>query len=379
MFALYAALFRDHGLSSGQVGTLFLVWSLAGFVLEVPSGAWADTIDRRRLLVLSGLLYAAAFACWVLWPAYLGFLLGFVLWALSSALMSGTFEALLYDELAELGRTTAWGRLRSISETVAVTTMALASLAATPLFAWGGYDLVGWVSVGAAVVSTFLTLGLPRAPAAVRETPDAGPVLRRYVRTLRTGVREAARVVAVRRAIAAYNSVVLLVGFDEYVPLVLRDSGASTASLGVLVALFIGTQAVGTALSDRVSRLRPARYAAAVAGAGVLVAAGAALPFPVGFVGLCLGYLLATAAMVAGEIRLQHLISGRARATVTSVAGLANEVASMTTFGLVALGTLGWSLGSVVAVLALPFTVAAVLAGLRLPAPVGAALRSGPS
>lgn len=92
-----------------------------------------------------------------------------------------------------------------------------------------------------------------------------------------------------------------------------------------------------------------------------------------------MGYLLATAAMVAGEIRLQHLIYGRARATVTSVAGLASEVASMTTFGLVALGTLGWSLGSVVAVLALPFTVAAVLAGLRLPATVGAALRSGPS
>jgi Major Facilitator Superfamily len=366
-------LFRDRGLSSAQIGMLLLVWSLTGFLLEVPSGAWADTLDRRRLLVLSGLLYASAFACWVLWPTYLGFLLGFVLWALSSALMSGTFEALLYDELVALDRADAWGRLRSVSESVAVVTMALASLAATPLYAWGGYALVGWVSVGAALVSTVLALSLPRAPVATRESEEPGPVLRRYLRMLRGGVREAARVAVVRRAIAAYAAVVLLVAFDEYLPLVLRDRGASTASLGVLVAVFIGAQAVGTALADRVSRLGRGAYVAVGGGGGALLGVGAALAFPAGFVALCAGFLLVTAAMVASEIRLQHAISGPARATVTSVAGLASEVAAMTTFGLVALGSLGWSLATVVAVLAVPFTGAVVLASVRAPA----ALRSG--
>lgn len=347
-------------------------------MLEVPSGAWADTLDRRRLLVLSGALYTAGFACWLLWPNYLGFLVGFLLWALSSALMSGTFEALLYDELAAIGRRAAWGRLRSRTEAVAVTAMALASLSAAPLYAWGGYELVGWTSVGAAAVSALLALSLPPAPAA-RRAPPARHVFRRYVRTLGAGVREAGRVVAVRRAIAAYASVVLLVAFDEYVPLVLRESGATTTSLGFLLAAFIGAQAVGTALSERVSRVRRERYVVIAAAAGLLLAVGSVLPFPVGFAALCVGYLLATAAMVAGEIRLQHLISGRARATVTSVAGIATEIASMTTFGLVALGTLGWSLALVVAVLALPFTAAVVLTGLRLPAVGGAARRSGPS
>lgn len=295
-------------------------------MLEVPSGAWADTLDRRRLLVLSGALYSAGFACWLLWPNYLGFLVGFLLWALSLALMSGTFEALLYDELAAIGRRAAWGRLRSRTEAVAVTAMALASLSAAPLYAWGGYELVGWTSVGAAAVSALLALSLPPAPAA-RRAPPARHVFRRYVRTLGAGVREA----------------------------------------------------VGTALSERVSRVRRERYVAIAAAAGLLLAVGSVLPFPVGFTALCVGYLLATAAMVAGEIRLQHLISGRARATATSVAGIATEIASMTTFGLVALGTLGWSLALVVAVLALPFTAAVVLTGLRLPAVGGAARRSGPS
>jgi len=66
----------------------------------VPSGAWADVVDRRRLLVLSAVLLAAAFVVWTLVPGYAGFAIGFALWGLSSAIESGTFESLLYDELA---------------------------------------------------------------------------------------------------------------------------------------------------------------------------------------------------------------------------------------------------------------------------------------
>ena len=67
----------------------------------MPSGAWADTFDRRRLLVVSAVVYAAGFATWMIWQTFAGFAVGFVLWGLSSALMSGTFESLVYDELVE--------------------------------------------------------------------------------------------------------------------------------------------------------------------------------------------------------------------------------------------------------------------------------------
>ena len=69
-----------------------------------PSGAWADTVDRRHLLVLSAVVYAGAFSSWLLWPTFAGFALGFVLWGVSGSLMSGTFESLLYDELRGRGR-----------------------------------------------------------------------------------------------------------------------------------------------------------------------------------------------------------------------------------------------------------------------------------
>lgn len=95
MYAVYALLFADRGLSGAQVSSLFIIWSLTSFLFEVPSGAWADTVDRRLLLVISAGSYAVAFSAWMLVPTYLGFATGFVLWGLSSAIMSGTFEALL--------------------------------------------------------------------------------------------------------------------------------------------------------------------------------------------------------------------------------------------------------------------------------------------
>jgi hypothetical protein len=39
MYAVYALLFADHGMSVGQISSLFVVWSSTSFLLEVPSGA----------------------------------------------------------------------------------------------------------------------------------------------------------------------------------------------------------------------------------------------------------------------------------------------------------------------------------------------------
>ncbi|MGH3926287.1 MAG: MFS transporter, partial [Pseudonocardiaceae bacterium] len=104
-------LFSDHGLSTGEVSSLLAIWSVTAFVMEVPSGAWADVVSRRALLVLSSLLYAAGFSLWTAVPSYAAFAAGFVLWGISGALMSGTFQALLYDELAVHGAASHYARL----------------------------------------------------------------------------------------------------------------------------------------------------------------------------------------------------------------------------------------------------------------------------
>ncbi|MFD9615279.1 MFS transporter, partial [Streptomyces sp. NPDC059083] len=167
LYAIYALLFADHGLNAAQISSLFAIWSATSFLLEIPSGAWADTVSRRGLLVLSGALLAAGFAVWTLYPSYLGFAVGFVLWGTSGALRSGTFEALIYDDLharaATAGYPRLMGHVRAATESAALAGI----LVAAPLYAWGGYALVAWSSVAIAAVHTATAALLPTAPKSV--------------------------------------------------------------------------------------------------------------------------------------------------------------------------------------------------------------------
>ncbi|TLG17901.1 MFS transporter [Nocardia cyriacigeorgica] len=167
LYAIYALMFADHGLNAGQISSLFALWSATAFLLEVPSGAWADTVSRRGLLVLSGVLLTLGFTLWTVLPSYLGFAAGFVVWGVSGALRSGTFEALLYDELSLRGEPSAFPRILGYTRAGTEIAVLIAILAATPLYLIGGYPLIGWVSVAMAAAHTVVALSLPGAPKAV--------------------------------------------------------------------------------------------------------------------------------------------------------------------------------------------------------------------
>src|SRR3954469_16434100 len=160
-YPLYALLFLDTGLSDAQISLLFALWSVTAVVAEVPTGLLADRWSRRGSVVLGGVLEAVAFAVWTAAPSYWGFAIGFVIWGLAGALMSGASEALVYDALAAVGAESAYatvnGRMMSMELLVQLPTAALA----TGLFALGGYPLVGWASAVICLAAAALALRFP--------------------------------------------------------------------------------------------------------------------------------------------------------------------------------------------------------------------------
>ena len=361
-------------MSDAQISTLFIIWSVTSFVLEVPSGAWADTVDRRRLLVLSAVIYAAGFASWVAFPGYAGFALGFVLWGVSGSIMSGTFESLLYDELVVRGREDDYPGLIGLAQSSALVANLLAAGIAVPLMALGGYQLVGWVSVALAGVQAVLAATLPVSPAARR--PAGADVverteraLARYPAMLRAGVREATRSVPVRRAVVIAAVLVGFTAYDEYFPLVAAQHGVPTERVPVLIALTVAAQAVGTALAGRASRLGSRALGGIVLVGGLLISAGALLTPYAGFVAIAVGYGLLNNAMVVAEARLQQVITGPARATVTSVYGLATEIVALAVYGSFAVAAGVLSVASLVALLGIPIVLVAWWVARRLPEP----------
>ena len=69
LYPVYSLLFADTGLSTAEISSLFVIWSLTGFLLEVPSGVWADVVSRRLLLVAGPLLTAVGYGPWVAVPS----------------------------------------------------------------------------------------------------------------------------------------------------------------------------------------------------------------------------------------------------------------------------------------------------------------------
>lgn len=353
------------------ISTLLVIWSTTSFILEVPSGAWADIVDRRLLLALSGPILAAGFAVWTLWPGYAGFAIGFVLWGLSGAMESGTFEAFLYDELAEQGRAASYARVLGWTNAAETAASMIGIAAGGPLYVLGGYPLVGAVSVAVALVHGALAWSLPRAPRreSADETLEAGEdlaaltVRHRYVATLRAGVREATRRGSVRHVVLIACVLMGVTAYDEFFPLLARESGAQTADVAVLMALVTAGQVAGTALAGRAEALPRRLVAVLVSLAAVTIAGGALVGHPAGIVAIALGYGIAHNVTIVSEAKLQATVTGRARATVTSTVGFGAEVFAVACYAVVAIGTPWWSIATLLAVLCVPLLGLALAIG----------------
>ncbi|MDQ4144481.1 MAG: MFS transporter [Actinomycetota bacterium] len=375
LYPVYALLFSDHGLSAGAISSLFTLWSLTAFVLEVPSGAWADVVSRRGLLAVSSLLLALGFATWIVFPSYAGFALGFVLWGASGALMSGTFQALLYDELSAFGAAAGYPRIMGFANSGSMLANLVATALAAPLMSVGGYALVGWLSVAVALVQLALALSLPRAPrvAEADETEVASPeggLVRRYFSMLRDGLRESGATPTIRHAVLISALLYSFLVYDEYFPLVARENGAPATQVPLLIALTVAGQALGTVTAGRTAKLGGRVLALALSVAAAVLAAGALTGDVGGFVAIALGYGALNNVMIVSEARLQESITGAARATVTSVSGLLSEVFALLLFASFAIGSGFAQVKTIVALLTIPLLVVAFLVARWLPRPL---------
>ncbi|RKN39659.1 MFS transporter [Micromonospora endolithica] len=369
LYPVYALLFSDTGLTVWQISTLFVIWSASSVLLEVPSGALADAVSRRLLICLAPLVTGAGFALWVLAPSYPAFALGFLLWGAGGALASGALEALVFDELDQLGAAGRYARTVGRAETAGTVAVLLSIVLAGPVLALGGYLAVGAASVATCVAAAALATRFPehRRPAVTTPTGPAGDSDDPdddlgWWASLRAGLAEVRLDRGVRAAVLLVAAVSGVWGvLDEYTPLLARDTGVAEPTVPLLLLLtWIGVS-VGGLLAPAGERWGRRGYAVLLVASAVALAAGALLGHPAGFVligaAFC-GFQLAT--VLAGA-RLQARIRGASRATVTSLSGMATDVTVIALYA--GYGLLATGAGNAVAfaVAAVPYLLVAVL------------------
>ena len=355
LYPVYALLFADTGMSLWQISSLFALWSITSVVLEVPSGAWADAMSRRRLLWIGPLLTAAGFALWVLVPSYGAFAAGFVLWGAGGALGSGALEALVYDELDRLDAADRYARVMGRARAARLLGTVAAIGLAGPVFARGGYEAVGAASFLACVLTALTATRFPEHRVRPERTGDS------WATTLRTGLAQVCGNRAVRGALLLVPAVAAVWGaLDEYVPLLVRDLGVAEATVPYLVMLIWAGVTHGSQLTGPAETLGTTGLAVLLAGAALALAVGAMARSLAGVVLVSLAFAGFQLAEVLADVRLQHRIDESRRATLTSVASLGTELATVATFGVYALLGTDLAHSTVFAVLAIPYLVTAL-------------------
>lgn len=119
-YPVFTILFLDYGLTIEQFALLNSVWAITIVCVEVPSGALADVIGRKRLIITTSVLMLFEIGLIAFVPianislVFWAFLLNRVLSGLAEALASGADEAIAYDSLKEQGIEEEWPRVLSL-------------------------------------------------------------------------------------------------------------------------------------------------------------------------------------------------------------------------------------------------------------------------
>lgn len=231
IFPAYLILMKDSGIPINQISILLLLWSLVAFLFEVPSGAVADRVPRRNVLILGEIIYSLGFIIWLVDRSFLGFPIGFIVWGIGSAMMSGTFDALVYDELKFYQKENEYekimGRLRTIGSIGLVSALALGGFVAQK-----SYNLVLILSslsplLAALIISTLKTVAISKSTEEVRYWQFLKETLKFSKNHL--PIKNLLLLTAITAGV--YSSA------DEMMSLIFNNLGLSLAVVGVIYAI----------------------------------------------------------------------------------------------------------------------------------------------
>ena len=116
-YPVLAVLFLDLGLSGTEYTLLNFAWALAIVFTDLPAGVLADRIGRRPLVVAAASFMVAEMILLAVAPRHGGWVLllcclaNRLLSGMAEGMASGADEALVFDSLAERGRSGEWPKV----------------------------------------------------------------------------------------------------------------------------------------------------------------------------------------------------------------------------------------------------------------------------
>jgi len=356
-YPVFTILFLDYGLSIEQFSLLNTVWAITIVLAEVPSGALADILGRKQLLVGTSFLMVAEMLLIGFVPLgnsnliFWAFLINRILSGLAEAMASGADEAMAYDSLVAQGNPDDWPRVLSVQMRLrsfaAILSMALGALVYDPamvnhLLAWMGSNLqvtqqmtmrypiflTLLLSFGACFASLQMT---ESTPIDVEKLP--GTLLRTLKATSRMTLEAAGWIVKTPFALAV---ILLGMGYDHILRLVVtmtsqyfRLIDLPEASFGLIGAALSVIGVVSPKIAEKMVEIfSPAQNVLWLAGLTLTALLGLTGFFPyLGLLPIALIFFVMMLVSFFSSHYLNRITPSQQRATVLSFKGMAFNLA----------------------------------------------------
>lgn len=236
VWVFYYLRFTDYA----GIGLIETVMILTMTLTEIPTGALADLIGKRRTLMAAFLLEAGGAWWYALTNNYWGLVGAVFIMCVGGAFYSGTLEALVYDTLKDQSKEKSYDQVLANIQTIYLAAVAVFGLI-------GGFLFTLHFRLPFILNAVFYTLGLAAAFWLAEPKSDSEKFsLAAYLSQTRQGYRQLTASITVRRR----TILLLMIGFvavilDEMLNSFLGvEFGLSETMMGVFwAAIFVATAA----------------------------------------------------------------------------------------------------------------------------------------
>lgn len=140
LFGLYpivpimSLFFLAKSLTFGQIGIVFAVFSVSGFVFEIPTGYFGDKFGKKMSVICGLVILSITAYIWTFLTNTFGFAIFAGVWMLGLAFISGSFEAYIYDYLKSKKIVETYDKVLSTSNSIVYLSGAIGSILGAYLF-----------------------------------------------------------------------------------------------------------------------------------------------------------------------------------------------------------------------------------------------------
>ncbi|PID30957.1 hypothetical protein CR973_00855 [Candidatus Saccharibacteria bacterium] len=309
-YAIKQLFMIDIGLGATGIGIEIAFLAVFALLFDIPSGMLADRWGRKNLLITAAIALGIASGIYGMSGSLAIFLLGTVFYGIYFVSASGTYQALTYDTLYDLGKTELYSKIAGRSHGLFLIGVSVGNIVSGVIASSFSYRAAFFVTIVSCILNVIVI-------ATIREPKHhRNEISEKFLSHVRTVLKAITRQTALAGMLVIVAMIAALdVYFIDFGQLYMEHYGAGVAVIGVLWAVY----ALALAFGSFVAHYFAGRLWLAVALTSVPVFVIYLVDHPATIAVIFVQAVGMKALFNRIETRIQNATPSRVRATVLSV------------------------------------------------------------